>query len=73
MQTPTILRVSLEPFCPFCDTGVKMQGEFIGWTEGAEDFIGCMGMTLDLVCTGCGRMLGIPEILWREREKEEAE
>ena len=25
MQTPTIIRVSLEPFCPACGGGLEMQ------------------------------------------------
>lgn len=70
METPTITRVSLEPFCPACGGGLEMQGEFVGRTTDSADLIDRI-VSVELLCPGCGRRLEAAEVVWREREKEE--
>ena len=70
MGTPTVTRVSLEPFCPACGGGLEAWGEFISWTMGGTDVVHVI--TVDLPCPGCGKALELSDVAWREREKEEA-
>ena len=70
VETPTILRVSLEPFCPSCGGGLEMQGDFIGWTMDRADLIDRF-ITVDLLCPWCGKRLTTSEVGWRERENDE--
>lgn len=67
METPTITRVSLEPFCPACGGGLELRedvrtahdadtGEFLGF--GAH-------------CPWCGKQLMLSDVAWREREKDD--
>ena len=67
METPTITRVSLEPFCSHCGGGLRMQGD----SRPRHDLVA--GMTLGLVvgCPNCNRLLWTSEVAWREREKKE--
>ena len=73
MTTPTITRVSLEPFCPACGGGLGVQE----WNEPVAIYIKGRGVPLRLaelfapICPWCGKMLETSEIAWREREKEE--
>ena len=66
-ETPTILRISLEPFCPNCGGGLEMQGDFIWWTTDRADLIDRF-VTVDLLCPWCGKGLMTSEVGWRNRE-----
>ena len=75
-QTPTITRVSLEPFCPVCGGNLHVQGYdevTISWIEHTADGYGYQKSTqfLILICPWCGKELQTSAVAWREREKEE--
>jgi len=67
MQTPTILRVSLEPFCPACGGGLEMQEDV--WT--VYDINTNKPIGFALLCPWCGKALKTSEVGWRERKEEE--
>ena len=73
METPIIVRVYLEPFCPACGAELGMQGDRIGWTADGADLVDRV-VVVELLCPGCGRRLEAAEVAWREkgtRDKEE--
>lgn len=67
MKTPTILRVSLKPFCPTCDGGLEMQED----TRMAHDAETAELLGFAFLCPWCGKLLLTSEVGWRERKKEE--
>lgn len=64
MKTPTIIKVSMEPFCPFCGGGLEMQVDTrtVYDTE-TDEFLG-----FALPCPWCGKTIPTSEVDWRERE-----
>ena len=67
MRTPTVLRVSLEPFCPACGGGLEMQEDTrTVYDADTDQFLG-----FALLCPWCGKALSTSEVAWREREEEE--
>ena len=64
MQTPTILRVSLEPFCPSCGGKLEMQEDVrMAYDVDTDELLG-----FALLCPWCGKGLMTSEVGWRERE-----
>ena len=71
VETPTIILVSLKPFCPACDGGLHVQGHdeiTTTWVEQegtppypVEVFV--------LICSWCGKMLEPSDVIWRERDQ----
>lgn len=67
MESPTILRVSLEPFCPACGGGLEMQEDVrMVHDVDTDELLGFM-----LLCPWCGKMLMTSEVGWRERKEEQ--
>jgi len=70
METPTIIRVSLEPFCLACGGGLELQEEVR--TPHIADIDGFLPVfVLPQPCPWCGKALKTWDVGWRERGKEE--
>ena len=72
METPTITRVSLEPFCSACGGGLHVQGHdevTTTWLE-QEGIRQRFVETFVLLCPWCGKMLEPLDVAWRERKEE---
>ena len=69
MKTPTITRVSLEPFCPTCGRGLEMQEDVrMVHDKDTDELLGFM-----ILCPGCERVLRTSEVEWRERKNDNIE
>ena len=67
METPTITRVSLEPFCSACGGGLELQADVrTAHDEDTDELLG-----FGVLCPWCGKALRTLDVAWREREKEE--
>ena len=66
MQTPTITRVSLEPFCPACGGGQEMQED----VRTAHDAETAALLGFAVLCPWCGKLLLTSDVCWREREDD---
>ena len=74
MQTPTITRASLEPFCPACGGGLDIGGHdelAITWVMDEAEECDGWHQEFALICSWCRRALLLSRVAWREREKEE--
>ena len=67
MKTPTILKISLKPFCPACGGGLEMQED----TRMVHDIDTDELLGFALLCPWCGNTLMTSEVGWQERKKEE--
>ena len=69
VETPTILRVSREPFCPNCGGGLEMQEDVrTVYKPDTDELLGFM-----ILCSWCGEALMTSKVGWRDRENGEAE